>query len=224
MTAYWDTEAAVGKSRKASAARLSERNGLGIHKHNSGQKSYMQIEQELTVELGRPVSFGEVFIKAHTRKDGTYVDFKAEKVAEAYKKKKEEKLANLEKDNTEISEGLLLAIEEDNELFIQSTFCNDRGDLFGIGSLKKKLKRKPNDPISSYYFMHMQQKLEEAELKIKEQEARIAKAEADRALEQATNQAKMAEFSLMHKYMRSTDQKYLDFIASEASSPAPPDQ
>ena len=71
------------------------------------------------VELGRPVSFGEVFIKAHTRKDGTYVDFKAEKVAEAYKKKKEEKLANLEKDNTEISEGLLLAIEEDNELFIQ---------------------------------------------------------------------------------------------------------
>ncbi|KAH0904761.1 hypothetical protein HID58_044264 [Brassica napus] len=105
-----------------------------------------------------------------------------------------------------------------------STFCNDRGDLFGIGSLKKKLKRKPNDPISSYSFMHMQQKLEEAELKIKEQEARIAKAEADRALEQATNQAKMAEFSLMHKYMRSTDQKYLDFIASEASSPAPPDQ
>ncbi|XP_033142467.1 uncharacterized protein LOC117132468 isoform X1 [Brassica rapa] len=224
MTAYWDTEAAVAKSRKASAARLSERNGLGIHKHNSGQKSYMQLEQELIEELGRPVSFGEVFIKAHTRKDGTYVDFKAEKVAEAYKKKKEEKLADLRKDNTEISEGLLLAIEEDNELFIQSTFCNDRGDLFGIGSLKKKLKRKRNDPSSSYSFMHMQQKLEEAELKIKEQEARIAKAEADRALEQAINQAKMAEFSILHKYMRLTDQKYLDFIASEASSPAPPDQ
>lgn len=224
MTAYWDTEAAVAKSRKASAARLSERNGLGIHKHNSGQKSYMQLEQELIEELGRPVSFGEVFIKAHTRKDGTYVDFKAEKVAEAYKKKKEEKLADLRKDNTEISEGLLLAIEEDNELFIQSTFCNDRGDLFGIGSLKKKLKRKRNDPSSSYSFMHMQQKLEEAELKIKEQEARIAKAEADRALEQAINQAKMAEFSILHKYMRLTDQKYLDFIASEASSPAAPDQ
>ncbi|WZY99814.1 hypothetical protein YC2023_072143 [Brassica napus] len=98
------------------------------------------------------------------------------------------------------------------------------GDLFGIGSLKKKLKRKRNDPSSSYSFMHMQQKLEEAELKIKEQEARIAKAEADRALEQAINQAKMAEFSILHKYMRLTDQKYLDFIASEASSPAAPDQ
>lgn len=72
--------------------------------------------------------------------------------------------------------------------------------------------------------MHMQQKLEEAELKIKEQDARIAKAEEDRALEQAANQAQRAEFALMHKYMRSTDQKYLDFIASQASSPAPPDQ
>ncbi|KAF3536200.1 hypothetical protein F2Q69_00023039 [Brassica cretica] len=99
-----------------------------------------------------------------------------------------------------------------------------RRPFWYIGSLKKKLKRKPNDPISSYSFMHMQQKLEEADLKIKEQEARIAKAVADRALEQATNQSKMAEVSLMHKYMRSTDQKYLDFIASEASSPAPPDQ
>ncbi|WZZ35096.1 hypothetical protein YC2023_018497 [Brassica napus] len=38
------------------------------------------------------------------------------------------------------------------------------------------------------------------------------------------NMSKMAEVSLMHKYMRSTDQKYLDFIASGASSPAPPDQ
>lgn len=47
MTTYWDTAAAVDKSTKASKARKSDRNGLGIAKHNSGQKSYMQIEQEL---------------------------------------------------------------------------------------------------------------------------------------------------------------------------------
>ncbi|KAL0727597.1 hypothetical protein Bca4012_023690 [Brassica carinata] len=186
-----DTGAAVAKSAKASAARLSDRNGLGIHKHNSGQKSYMQIEQELTVELGRP--------------------------------KKGEKLANLEQDNTEISDGSqpMLTIEEDNELFIQSTFCNDRGDIYGIGSLKKKLKRKQGDPRSSFSFMHMQQKLEEAERKIEEQATLIAKAEEDRARVEADNQAKMAEFNIMHKYMRLTDPKYLAFIASEASSPAP---
>lgn len=69
--------------------------------------------------MGRPATFGEVFIKAHTKKDGTYVDFKAEKVIEAYKKNKEEKLANL--DSTEISDDRqpLLSVEEDNNLFIQ---------------------------------------------------------------------------------------------------------
>ena len=82
--------------------------------------------------------------------------------------------------------------------------------------------------------MHMQQKLEEAERKIEEQAALIAKAEAERvkaeaerAEVEAANQSKMAEFSLMHKYMRSTDPKYLAYIATEASSsssPAPPHQ
>ncbi|XP_056847391.1 uncharacterized protein LOC108838241 [Raphanus sativus] len=194
MTTYWDTAAAVDKSKKASKDRKSDRNGLGIAKHNSGQKSYMQIEQELTAELGRPATFGEVFIKAHTKKDGTYVDFKAEKVIEAYKKNKEEKLANL------------------------STFCNDRGDLFGIGSLKKKLKWKRNDPSSSASFLHMQRKLEEAERKIEEQAVLIAKAEEDRARVEAANQSKMAEFTTMQKYILSTDPRYHAFIASEASS------
>lgn len=71
----------------------------------------------------------------------------------------------------------------------------------------------------------MQRKLEEAERKIEEQAVLIAKAEEDRARVEAANQAKMAEFTLMHKYMRSTDPRYLAFIASEASSsPAPSDQ
>lgn len=49
MTAYWDTEAAKKKSETASAARMSDRNGLGPHKHNGGQKSYLQIEQEMVI-------------------------------------------------------------------------------------------------------------------------------------------------------------------------------
>ena len=47
MTAYWDTPAAKKKSETASVARLSERNGLGPHKHNTGQKSFQQIEYEM---------------------------------------------------------------------------------------------------------------------------------------------------------------------------------
>ena len=47
MTDYWHTDAAVAKSATTSAARMSDRQGLGAHKHNSGQKSYMLIEQEM---------------------------------------------------------------------------------------------------------------------------------------------------------------------------------
>ncbi|KAL0802366.1 hypothetical protein Bca101_057542 [Brassica carinata] len=70
MTEFWDTAAARDKSKKTSSARMSDRGGLGPHKHNTGQKSFQQIEQEMVEELGRPVTLGEVFIKTHTKKMG----------------------------------------------------------------------------------------------------------------------------------------------------------
>jgi len=72
--------------------------------------------------LGRPVSLGEVYIKTHTKKDGTYVDLKAEQVAEIYKKNKEAKLTALEAENSQTLFGASndpqLSIEEDNEIFL----------------------------------------------------------------------------------------------------------
>lgn len=51
MCAFWDTDKAKEKSLTASVARMSDRNGLGPHKHNSGQKSFKQIEQELVTSF-----------------------------------------------------------------------------------------------------------------------------------------------------------------------------
>ena len=66
------------------------------------------------------MSFGEVFIRAHTKSDGTFSDFKAKQVIEAFKKQKEAKLATLETDDhTETGQHPPLSIEEENELFIQ---------------------------------------------------------------------------------------------------------
>ncbi|CAL9238852.1 unnamed protein product, partial [Arabidopsis halleri] len=67
MCKYWDTEEAQAKSSTTSAARMSDRNGLGPHKHVSGPKSFLQVEQEMEVELGRPPTIGEVFIRTHTK-------------------------------------------------------------------------------------------------------------------------------------------------------------
>ncbi|KAL1223246.1 putative transposase-like protein [Cardamine amara subsp. amara] len=175
MVEHWNTEEAMEKSETTSHSRMSNRGGLGPHKHLSGPKSYLQIEQEMEVELGRPVSVGEVFIKTHTKPDGTFVDLKAEKVAEAYKKNKEAKLAELEVDIEDDLHGTSrrrdLSVEEDNEIFLKSTFVNDRGQAYGVGSLESVINGKRKYPGSSSSFLGMQQQLEEAHRKIEEQAA-----------------------------------------------------
>ncbi|KAL0797041.1 hypothetical protein Bca101_068418 [Brassica carinata] len=232
MTDYWDTDAAVAKSQTASAARRSDRQGLGVHTHNYGQKSYMQIHQEMVIELGRPVSLAEIFIRANTKSDGTFSDFKAEKVAEAFKKKKEAKLATLETDQTETGQHPPLSIEEENKLFIQATFTNDRGKIYGLGSLKNQLNEVPYDSRSLSSFIQMQQQLQEAQRQIKEQAALLAKAEEERAQaavaaekrEEERAQAAAAtieEFSIVRKYLTTTDHRFFDFISKETASSDP---
>lgn len=74
------------------------------------------------VELGRPPTIGEVFIRTHTKKDGTFVDRKAQEIHEAYLKNKAAKLAALQ-ENDEQDDGNSrqseLSQEEDDEIFLQ---------------------------------------------------------------------------------------------------------
>ncbi|XP_013689512.1 uncharacterized protein LOC106393356 [Brassica napus] len=146
-------------------------------KVKSGHKSFQQIKHEMVEELGRPVTLSEVFIKTHTQKDGTFVDLKAEQVAEIYKKNKEAKLTALEAENSQTLFGASndpqLSIEEDNEIFLLSTFTNERGQHYGIGSLQQTLvngKQKFSE-FSSSAFLDMKKLLEEAHRKIEEQAA-----------------------------------------------------
>lgn len=234
MTAYWDTPAAEKKSETASVARLSERNGLGPHKHNTGQKSFQQIEYEMVEELGRPVSLGEVYIKTHTKKDGTYVDLKAEQVAEIYKKNKEAKLTALEAENSQSSDGASndrqLSIEEDTEIFLLSTFTDERGHYYGIGSLQQTLvngKRKYSE-VSSSAFLDMNKQLEEAHRKIEEQAASNA-AQATTIAEQGATiaeqgvtiaeQAKQInEFGVVKKFLSATDHRFDQFVSTNSTT------
>ncbi|XP_019099565.1 PREDICTED: uncharacterized protein LOC104783434 [Camelina sativa] len=160
---------------------MSDRNGLSPHNHVSGLKSYLQIEQEMEVELGRPPTIPEVFLRTHTKKDGTFVDKKAQAVHEAYKKRREAKLAA--QDNDESSDGTSrrseLSHEEDDELFLQSTYINDRGTYFGVGSLGSYINGKRKYPGSSSTFTTLQQQLEDANRKIEEQAALQAERDAE---------------------------------------------
>ncbi|KAF8105848.1 hypothetical protein N665_0153s0009 [Sinapis alba] len=73
-------------------------------------------------------------------------------------------------------------------------------------------------------FTQMQKKLEEAERKIQEQASLFAKTAEDRSRAEAAQQAEMAELSLVKKYLLATDPRFLDFMATETASSAPPPQ
>ncbi|KAL9858893.1 putative transposase, Ptta/En/Spm, plant [Arabidopsis thaliana] len=98
-------------------------------------------------------------MKTHTRADGSYVDAKAEKVTEVYKKTCEERLIEIDDDGPENSANTSeqsthrdLIIEENNEIFLQCTEKDQKGNHFGLGSLVQthgKGKRKERFASSS---------------------------------------------------------------------------
>ncbi|KAG7568012.1 hypothetical protein ISN45_Aa04g008500 [Arabidopsis thaliana x Arabidopsis arenosa] len=218
MTDYWDTEEAKARSQTYSNVRMSDRNGLGPHIHFSGPKSFQQVKDELEEELGRPVSLGEVFIKTHTRPDGTYVDRKAEKIAKTYHQNVQEKLSELEAeaagDTSAVSDGASrlreLTTEEYTAIFLKSTDRDSRGNFYGVGNLKDCLvngKRKQPDSASS--FVSLQEQLKEAQRKIEDQAAR--EAEQSRAV--AEQKDRLEQYSLIHSDSRNSHSKEIRWLA-----------
>lgn len=69
------------------------------------------------------MSLGEVFIKTHTKADGTYVDRKAEKIAQSYVKNVQEKLSQLEAETSSVSDGASrpreLTIDDYTTIFLE---------------------------------------------------------------------------------------------------------
>lgn len=62
----------------------------------------------------------------------------------------------------------------------------------------------------------MQKQLEDAERKLKEQAALIAQQEEEHARIAASQQAQIAELSMVQKFLK-TDQRYLEFISKETT-------
>ncbi|XP_002872341.2 uncharacterized protein LOC9308410 [Arabidopsis lyrata subsp. lyrata] len=174
----------------------------------------MQVHQELEEELGRPVSYGEVFMQTHTRADGTFVDAKAKQVAEVYNKSIEERLSELDEDGVDASDDSsqqsthrTLTIEEKNELFLKCTETDVKGNYFGIGSLKvtlKKGKRKESyasSSSSSITKLHDQLRQKMAEHDVEN--------------------ARIANLERLVMYWKESDPAFAAFVASQPQPTAP---
>ncbi|KAG7556996.1 Transposon En/Spm-like [Arabidopsis suecica] len=220
MQNFWKTADAIERSENASQCRNSDRGGLGVHKHLAGQKSFIQVHQEMEEELGRPVSLGEVFMRTHTRADGSFVDQKSEQVAEAYKKTVEERLAELEEDVQDASEissehsmhPRELSIDEMNDIFLKCTHTDDQGNPYGLGSLVETLhkgKRKESYASSSstVTVVELQEQLRR---KISNQDAENAR----RDEEHRKSQARIASLEKLILFMKDKDPDLAAFMST----------
>ncbi|CAA7038929.1 unnamed protein product [Microthlaspi erraticum] len=183
MCAYWSTEEAKARSSTASNAIKFPKDGLGKRIHRSGQKSYSRIQRDMEKELGRPVSIGEVFIRTHTLPDGSFVDPKPQQIAETYEKNLEDEMSQLMDDETDCSSELTTAAKDN--VFLKSTVTDDRGQEFGLGSLRRHYgngKRKRGAGTSTVCAIsEMQEQLQAAQRKIEEQAAAIAARQVESA-------------------------------------------
>ncbi|KAG7559115.1 putative transposase Ptta/En/Spm plant [Arabidopsis thaliana x Arabidopsis arenosa] len=192
MCQYWNTEEAIAKSSTTSAARMSDCNGLGPHKHVSGPKSFLQVEQEMEVELGRPPTIEEVFIRTHTKKDGhLWIGRRKKSMRHISRTRQLSWLPFMRMMNSLM---VLLSNEEDNEIFLQSTVTNDRGEYFGVRSLGVYINGKP--------------------LQV-EREAEVLRVAASQA-------AEIKHLTMVKKYLSETDPNLLAFLKSQ-STPAADD-
>ncbi|XP_013633354.1 PREDICTED: uncharacterized protein LOC106339078 [Brassica oleracea var. oleracea] len=67
---YWATKPAKKKNNNAAKSRKSDPLGKGVFKHNAGP----------TVETGEPPSYTDLVRRTHTKKDGTFGDYRAEEL------------------------------------------------------------------------------------------------------------------------------------------------
>ncbi|XP_019087480.1 PREDICTED: uncharacterized protein LOC104728292 [Camelina sativa] len=228
MMEHWNTPESIEKSTNASQSRNSDRGGLGVRKHLSGQKSYLQVQLDLEDKLARPVSLVEVFMATHTRADGTFVDAKAKQVAEDYEKNLEETLNQLDADDLHGSdhspENLLngpspFKIKMTYFSRLISTVTDDKGKPFGLGQLAETInkgkRRKCYSTASSPSILELQDQLEAARVKL----VKVDEENARRDEEQRLAQSRITSLEMVVSYLKNTYHGFSDFMANATTPP-----
>ncbi|KAG7557137.1 putative transposase Ptta/En/Spm plant [Arabidopsis suecica] len=108
-------------------------------------------------ELGRPVSLGEVFMKSHTKADGTFVDQKARQVAETYEKNLEEILFQMDVDgpenSTETSTHRTSSVKQKNEIFLRCTKTDDKQSFWTWTARRDAEEREKKGEMYELFFL-----------------------------------------------------------------------
>ncbi|BAB02991.1 unnamed protein product [Arabidopsis thaliana] len=195
-----------------------------MHKHLAGQKYFMQVLQEMEEQLKRRVSFGEVFMKTHTRVDGTFVDQKSQHVGEAYMKMLEERMSEIDKDGPQISGNSsqhsthrMLSIDEKNEIFFKCTLTDGKGNPFGLGSLVETLNKRRRTESYASSSSTVAQLQEQLQLKMSEQAEQNAKCDE----EHRQSQSRIASLEKLVLFIKKKDPELDAYLSSDSTDVEP---
>ncbi|CAA7060113.1 unnamed protein product [Microthlaspi erraticum] len=129
---YWATDKAKERSKKASKSRMSDRNGLGPHKHRAGSRSYAKVADLLKKKTG-DASYIEVLRETHKKRDGSFVDERARLISEGFDKDLADHIVD-----DEFPTGEEPTPQKKNEMYLKLVDATNRG-VFGLGSLLSEL-------------------------------------------------------------------------------------
>ncbi|KAJ1440378.1 putative transposase, Ptta/En/Spm, plant [Sesbania bispinosa] len=115
MTPEWQKKSVAGKSNRASKPDSMV--------HTRGSRSFGHHKKMMEMELKRPVSYNEVYIKVHKKKDGDYVYNRAKDFVESHEPAMSEKYGEDSSTHPVI----------DSKIWLQAAGENKKGRVHGIG-------------------------------------------------------------------------------------------
>ncbi|XP_058752175.1 uncharacterized protein LOC131625322 [Vicia villosa] len=125
LETYWKSDAFKKLSAQNKTNRSSARGGAV---HSSGRKAHVDVALELSQELKRDLRPDELFLKTHKRKNGDWVDKRAESTYTAFKEKAG--------DGVETLDGGTV-----NEIWTNCAGGRSRGRVYGTADLAINLKK-----------------------------------------------------------------------------------
>ncbi|CAD5333071.1 unnamed protein product [Arabidopsis thaliana] len=137
LVSFWRDPKSELKSINSRNARLHDPDGLGIHKHRSGQTSYKARARKRCELTGETTpDFLVLLDETHRKPDGSFIDGKSEEIYNEVSSRIQEETSQLCSENTtESTASGGLSIQAKNKIYA-SVAPKKKGRIYGAGSLQ----------------------------------------------------------------------------------------
>ncbi|CAN7045807.1 unnamed protein product [Brassica rapa subsp. trilocularis] len=142
LLANWATQKAKDKSTKAAKSRTSAPPGKKMSKHSAGPNNFAKLEYDMMVEggLDEPPSFIDLVRKTHTRKDGSFIDERAEALVLAVEEAVDSMILDEDSPNGASPTASTATTAPSRRFLLDQEFLKlaktSKGSVYGIGSVQ----------------------------------------------------------------------------------------